>query len=148
MTIVSPVLEPMQIELYNDKWLQPHQAGIRSTSKIIKPPSNEVDTLTFDPHSPPSISSMATLRKETDTCPSGCDINTIVSHPRDMNKCHSSIVDSINKIFFISYTPTGTMMWWWYLVQVNLEASLSLCAEFATKGLYFCTFWKNIISTY
>ena len=48
--VVSPLLKPMQIELYNDKWLQPRQDDIKTTSSIDDKPSMEIDDIAFAPH--------------------------------------------------------------------------------------------------
>ena len=60
-SIVSPLLKPMQIELYNDKWLDSKQAKIKTKSTHVDLPSNELDSLAFKPHSTPTTHSLSEL---------------------------------------------------------------------------------------
>ena len=48
--IVSHLLKPMLIELYKDKWMQPHQSNIPTSSKIVDLPSSGLDAISFEPH--------------------------------------------------------------------------------------------------
>ena len=40
----------------------------------------------------------------------------------------------------MEYTPAGTMLRKWYLVQIDIDASTSLRHDYATAGIYYCSF--------
>ena len=48
--IISPLVKPIRIELYNDKWLQPHGNDISTKSPHINLPSSELNAIAFEPH--------------------------------------------------------------------------------------------------
>ena len=138
--IVSPLLKPMQIELYNDKWLDSKQAKIKTKSTHVDLPSNDLDSLAFKPHSKPTIPTLSELFQDNTISqvaqPSIVEtVNTVASAG-----IHADILSSNDKLFFISCTVSGTMKRKWYLVKVDLEASEQSCAEFASTSLYYCSF--------
>ena len=50
----------------------------------------------------------------------------------------SDTVNISDKLFFIQYTPEGTMRRRWYLIQVDMESTLEANPDFITKNLYLC----------
>ena len=40
----------------------------------------------------------------------------------------------------MEYTPVGTMLRKWYLVLVDIDDSASLRQDYATAGVYYCSF--------
>ena len=52
----------------------------------------------------------------------------------------SQITKSNSKLFFIKFTPDGTLREMWYLIQIDMEATKSLNATFADNGQYFGIF--------
>ena len=53
---------------------------------------------------------------------------------------HASINNSKNKLFFISYTPVGTLKYRWYLVQLDIESMEELKHVFQPNNEYYCVF--------
>ena len=55
---------------------------------------------------------------------------------------HSAIVASTDRLFFISYTPTGTMRPQWFLVHVDLPQTLldPSSSDHLSSGHYYCHF--------
>lgn len=51
-----------------------------------------------------------------------------------------SIDDSTDKVFFISYTPTNTLLPRWYLAQVDLKSTADLKLNPAATSQYWCVF--------
>ena len=52
----------------------------------------------------------------------------------------SSTQDLSDTLFFIQFTPAGTMLRKWYLVQIDLESTLVVNPDYATNGEYWCVF--------
>ena len=127
-SIISPLLKPMQIELYNDKWLQPHGATIQTKSAIVDKPSRELDAIVFEPHANQDMHLCLDLHKETSTRsptlhPDQFSSNINVGTDSNL---HDALIASKDKLSFISYMPKGTMMCRWYIVQVDIDTSSSL----------------------
>ena len=49
-------------------------------------------------------------------------------------------MDLSNKLFFIQYTPENTMRRRWYLIQVDMQSTREVNADFVTNGEYWCVF--------
>jgi hypothetical protein len=56
---------------------------------------------------------------------------------------HESIDASTDRLFFISFTPTGTMRPRWFLVQVDLAQTLldPSSLDYLSSGRYYCHFF-------
>ena len=52
----------------------------------------------------------------------------------------SDPVNFSNKLFFVQYTPEGTLRARWYLIQVDMESTLEVNPHYATDSLYWCVF--------
>ena len=50
----------------------------------------------------------------------------------------SSTQDLSDTLFFIQFTPAGTMLRKWYLVQIDLESTLVVNPDYAINGEYWC----------
>ena len=138
--VVSPLLKPMRIELYNDKWLQPHGNDLNTTSPHTNLPSSELDAIAFAPHDNTPILSMDELDSGTHPVPEMCQSIARPISPPGQFSLHSKILHSSDTLFFMEYTPAGTMLRKWYLVQVDIEASASLRQDYVTSGVYYCSF--------
>ena len=130
----------MQIELYNDKWLQPHHEVVKTKSTIVNRPSMEIDAIAFESHPIPIIPTMEVLNKEYNTPRTTSEINTDPETTLAQHTLHSKIECSVDKLLFIQYTPAGTMRRRWYLVQVDLDASKSICSTYIKDLSYYCHF--------
>jgi len=69
----------------------------------------------------------------------GDNPNNYVSPPLP-SSIHARITTSNDQLFFIAYTPSGTMTKRWYLVQMDLEATASIVKPTLCEGEYYCTF--------
>jgi len=52
----------------------------------------------------------------------------------------ANIADSTDKFCFIQYTPEGTMLRRWYIVQINLNVSESFDTNYRVSGCCYCHF--------
>ena len=69
------------------------------------------------------------------------NIPSIEVIPHENNECkHANIVASQSKLFFIKYTPENTLRHCWYLVQVDLKATLVLNKDDLTRDSCHCVF--------
>ena len=64
--IVSPLLKHMQIELYNEKWLQSHDSHIPTKFRINNLPNSELDAIAFEPHPETMILLESVMNEELD----------------------------------------------------------------------------------
>ena len=99
--VVSQLLKPIQVELYNDKWLDSKQVKIEECVPTIK----KLDDLAFKPHSVSTILTLSELLKE----------NNILkdAQPSNIETVTTAICVSMNVIILesndkILYTITGT----------------------------------------
>ena len=60
--------------------------------------------------------------------------------PTISSNLRTSMSASKDKLYFICYTPEGTMLRKWYLVQVDLDASELLATMKPSNGYYYCYF--------
>ena len=100
----------------------------------------KIDALAFKPHTVTSIPTIVELHSG----PRSITHNRHTIEPNDIasnsTSLHISIIDSTDKLFFISYTPSGTMMRRWFIIQVDIDASKSLEPDFVATGIYYCVF--------
>lgn len=60
--------------------------------------------------------------------------------PLHIPTLHLTITQSKDKLCFISYTPTGTMLRRWFLVQLCLNATSTIKPDYLTTGQYYAYF--------
>jgi len=53
---------------------------------------------------------------------------------------HNAVSTSTDKLFFVQYTPAGTMRPRWYLIQIDMISTAELNPQWAETGWYFCVF--------
>ena len=127
----------MRAELYNDKWLESHSNNLKTKSRHIDLPSNEIDVSAFVLYTHSSIPTVAELNIDQDVSP----LNFTPINPPSVNHestpVHDSSMQSRDKLFFISYNPEGTMIHQWYLIGVSLVASEYSQPNFSTICLYY-----------
>ena len=163
--IVNPLKAPLRIELYNDKWLQSSSSHVNTASSIIDQPSSESDAIAFSAHRPtqsprppsplsnqplPNIvrpnrvddeptsrfdDDDASRKYEGDHCSSD-----VIAAPLELTMLSTSISSSKSKLCFISYTPVGTMLRRWYLVQICMEATIEIEPQYLDSGKYYANF--------
>ena len=69
------------------------------------------------------------------------DISLIEVLSHENNECkHDDIVALQSKLFFIKYTPENTLRQRWYLVQVDLVATLEENKDDPARDSYRCVF--------
>ena len=144
--IVHPLKKAIKIELYNEKWLRIPNTPRPTYSTIDNQSLSEVDNMAFLPHPDtqfPTISDLHneiqtsySVHEEEDTSPvqrrrtrsTHIDTPTLLSLLSPPVYIHDALLLSKDKLCFIQYTPEGTMICHWYLVQIDMEASDSLDA--------------------
>ena len=127
----------MRVELYNDKWLQSSGTTIPTRSLHVNLPSSELDTIAFTPSTIPTVDD---LLVDGDVPPPIELLSDPLPPLLDSADLHESIIRSKNRLFFIKYTPAGTMLHRWYLIQIDLASSASLHSDYAVRSLYYCVF--------
>ena len=142
--IVSPLAKPLKIELYNNTFFP------TNSKHITKPSYNHpIDTKAFLNHDPhPSIPASSTLSDHTSSnivtklpTQSSTPDNTSPIVPFTVPvTSHSTIASSLDKLFFINYTPEGTMQPRWYLIQIDMESTLTMNPSYKSDGIYWCVF--------
>ena len=140
LSIISPLLKPMRIELYNDKWLQPNANPLNTQSRHRDQPSNKTDFLPFTPHADIHISTVAKLNGDPPPIPKLCQSLDPSSPPFNPFSIYSKIINSWDKLFFMKYTLAGTMLQKWFLVQVDIDVSASLRHDYTTADVCYCYF--------
>jgi len=99
-------------------------------------PSTSIDTAAFTAHQPPSADS---LFKESG------NVMPPVEHTLDSPELvtastatDDTIQVSMDRLFFIKFTPDRTMRARWYLVQIDMQATAETNPAFCTDGKYWC----------
>jgi len=145
--VVNPLKWSLKIELYNENYLREKGEKSKTYSKINDKPASLVDNLAFRPHPNTSYPSTGEMHQESDTTPETVEIFLSAellptgripsSSPTHLKE---AIMKSANCLFFIAYTPSGTMTSRWYLVQANVESATSDLMSDLVEGEYYCTF--------
>lgn len=139
-------MRSMKVELYNNKWLWGKGITIPTSSTIIDKPSSTFDHAAFAKHPDTTYPRTQDLHTALDTTPDTIKSNPITritplrQHtPSPTDSFINDLRASSNKLFFIAYTPSGTITRTWYLVQVDLEATASL-HPLPNSEEYYCRF--------
>ena len=93
----------------------------------------------LDKDFPDSITNDAAIVHVTPPAPSDTEDLPSDSVTPPLATLYTSISQSIDKLFFVCYTPADTMRPRWYLVQVHLNDS----PLGETTGVYFCSFFQR-----
>ena len=129
-----PLQQALQIDLYNTKYLQPPLAQLQGDQRNQFTQPVDAQAL-----SSPHIPTNSELHQETNTTPEKYEITDEASQEDTTNRL-TSIQQSSDKLFFIKYTTEGTMRPKWYLIQVDMDATLEANPRVRTTGIYYCTF--------
>jgi len=121
--IVNPLKRSMKIELYNEKWLREKGKNISTSSAITNKPSSVLDYMVFCPNPDISYPSTQEMHQDSGTAPDKVESASPIfpesvgsdATPASGN-LHDDISSTTDKLFFIAYTPSGTMTKRWYLV--------------------------------
>ena len=132
--IVSPLQKSLQIELYNDTYFPSNSKHI--TAPTVDQKSSHVDELALREHQDLlSISSATSLFEDSKT-----PLPKIEEDICTSLDIFSDTVDLNNKLFFIQFTPEGTMRRRWYLIQIDIESTMEVNPDFLSNNLYWCIF--------
>jgi len=98
--IVSPLMKPLRIELYNETTFKPHTSHITSNNNK---PSTQLDQTALQPHTlpPKPLIAEAPPAIQSQIPPP--------SPPSSLQSLHERILTSHDKLFFIKFTPTNTL---------------------------------------
>ena len=133
--IPSPLKKPFQIEPFNDQYFP------TNSKRILKPSMDQLSCLldksSFAAHDNPSmLPSLQSLFED-----SNLPLPAIESSASAiLNLPLSPVQDLSDALFFIHYTPAGTMLRKWYLVQIDMASTLKMNPAYATNGEYWCVF--------
>jgi len=124
-------------------------------STIVNKPSSEL-MLAFLSHPAKSYPTNTELHNETDTIPPRPDTDNILAFSSvavsndaiilptpvtSLAPCPlqlvANIADLTDKLCFIQYTPGGTMLRRWYIVQIDPDASESSDTNYRVSGCYY-----------
>ena len=144
--IVSPLRKPLGIEMYNAVHFHPQPPSTISTTE--NQPSSRIDEAAFQVHNP--ITLPPSTDSAHDTLPTAAKdqldntsipIETLLE-PAQMNhtELQEAIEQSKDKLFFVQFTPAGTMRQRWYLVQIDMIATKELNPQWHSNSRYFCIF--------
>ena len=133
--IVSSLTQALKIELYNNTFLPSNSKHIIIPS--LNQPSCALDIPMFTEHTlSPIILSAASLFKYSNAhIPAVECVNMAVDDPN--LRTNDDLYDAL---FFIQYTPEGTIRCRWYLIQVDMESTLRVNKDYATNRKYWCIF--------
>jgi len=137
----------MKIELYNEKWLQEKGKNTPISSAIIDKPSSDLDHIVFQPHPDTSYPSTREMHQNSGTSPDNVESKSSI-RPAPIKddiapfpcNLRDNIIKNIDRLFFIAYTPSGTMTKRWHLVQADLKATAPTLLPDVLGCLYYCTF--------
>ena len=134
--IVHPLKKALKIEVYNDMFFdKPPVLQSESTDKF----SCQLDEKAMELHDNFKSVTAIDIFKECKTDTS--NIPPTETLTQDRHKCtHDEIIASKHKLFFIRYTPEHTLRQRWYLVQVDMDASLEMNKDKASMESYRCVF--------
>ena len=136
--VVSPLRKPLRIELYNDVHFHPKPP---TSSKSVDKPSSALDKAAFQQHQVASIPTVEEMHTSTNTISTQQPIeDEIVPTLPTTSQIATKIAKSKNKLFFIKFTPDGTLRERWYLIQIDMDSTKSLNANFVDNGQYFGSF--------
>ena len=142
--IVSPLRKPLGIEMYNEMHFHPKPPHTTSTTADL--PSNAIDEIAFKVHdkstpsaASPTITSIPDNIKHEPTLPTPIEQLLEPSYMSIID-LHNAVSTSTDKLFFVQYTPAGTMRPRWYLIQIDMISTAELNPQWAETGQYFCVF--------
>ena len=131
--IVSPLMKPLRIELYNETTFKPHTSHI--TSNNNKPSTQLDQTALLQPHTLPP---KPLITESPPAIPS--QISPAPSHPSSLQSLHERILTSNDKLFFIKFTPANTLRSRWYLIQVDIASTEEQQLNPTHTNKYWCIF--------
>ena len=133
--IMHPLQQSLNIEFYNNQYLNPDPQHLQGdTTGTFTIPLDQAALET--PHVFPTTME---LHAESNTDMSAIEVEE--DHHTDAPSTKAEqIVSSKDKLFFIQYTPEGTMKARWYLVQVDMESTAEVNPNYSTNGEYYCVF--------
>ena len=130
--IISPLEKALNIEMYNAVYFEKPPI---SQSASYNNFSCQLDNTALVP--PPTPATLSNIDKYTDlaTCPP-----TETLYHSNTGCTHADEMTSNSKLFFFKYTTDITLQERWYLIQVDLDATMDINVENNTIDLYHCVF--------
>ena len=136
--MVSPLHQPLKIELYNDVYFPPLSTKLEKSN--ADEPSCLVDTQMIT--TPLSQSTAVVTMPSTDKLfdDSGNSLPALEYSDIVDYSVIPSALDLDNKLFFVQYNPEDTMRRLWYVIQVDMPSTVTQNPAYASNGLYWCVF--------
>ena len=136
--MLSPLLQPLKIELYNDVYFPP------SSHKLEKSMDDEPSCVVDKQMNKAHVSQDDNLRdmpgnvsvfEESGNSLPALEYSALLDY-----SCPPPDLNLHDKLFFVQYNPEGTMRRLWYVVQIDMPSTIELNPEYATNGQYWCVF--------
>ena len=131
-----PLRKPFDIQMYNNLWFSKdlaldHLPLFKFTDELH---TSTISSPTTTIASIPAAIAIPIFDSEDDPF-----------IPPFLSNCealYSAILASVDRLFFVCYSPDGTLRPRWYLIQVDLSQSSNdtRTASHQTNGLYYCPF--------
>ena len=133
--IVSPLSQPLKIEMYNEEWFNtkpPSQPVVKKNQ-----PTVNIDTKALlENHS--TFPSATSLYDNSNT---PLEPETVKLPPLpSAQSLFQQIRRSKHKLFFIKFTVDATSVPKWFLVQVDTDLTAQLQQDPESTGVYYCSF--------
>ena len=101
--------------------------------------SCQLDELALRSHDAPKLPSVTDIYKAFENDMTNILLIKVIPHENNGYK-HADIIASQSKLFFIKYTPENTLRQRWFLVQVDLKATLEWNKDSPTRDSYHYVF--------
>ena len=118
--------------MYNDTYFP------TNSKHIIKPSADQasckIDKLVFLEHPTPRIMpTSSSLSEESRSLSLTIKVITCST----LDHC-PEVIDLSGKLFFVEFTPEGTLLKHWYLIQVDIPLTCDVNPDYATNNSYWC----------
>ena len=127
--VISPLKKSLKIEIYNDTYFN-KQSTSQSVLKDVV--ICQLDELVLQSHATPRLPSAIDIFKEFETDMTNIPPIEVIPHENSGCK-HADIVASQSKFFLIKCTSENTLRQCWYLVQVDIDATMELNKDDPTR---------------
>lgn len=143
--IVSPLRKPLGIEMYNEVHFHPKPPNTTNLTENLPSTNIDIEAFKSHTHTIPQLPVTSTTTIPSTSNDKQLDWQAPIEPLTESPAMHyidlrNSIVISTDKLFFVKYTPAGTMRPRWYLVQVDLVSTAELNPNWKETGKYFCVF--------
>ena len=130
--LVNPLQKNLNIEMYNDTYFS---MDGKKRMQEKGHPQTQVDQEANKWHN--YLPTVNQMHKETNT---EAPTPEALSPTQSTSNLSNKINESIDKVFFIKFTPAGTMRARWYPVQIDMIATTEIEPKYMDTNKYWCMF--------